>query len=274
MTKLRIATYCLLGGLALTVLAFGTGHFWWSWLSGIVLAASFVPVALFGPRRILSQFGVVVPVLLIVTIFCTWTEGLVFVPATRQHMVRDLIGGLVVYAVVAAVLAVLASLLKLPREGDGRPALRSAPMVVLMVAACGVAYVLYYYVFGGITYQFFTKVYYPHATQEAMKLGVWFPAIQFGRGVLMTLAVVPVIRTLRVSRAQAAIVAGALIWVAGGLSPLLVPNAFMGSTQRFIHIVEIFTQNASLGVTAGYLLRRRPGSDQAETPALTTGRAA
>jgi hypothetical protein len=29
----------------------------------------------------------------------------------------------------------------------------------------------------------------------------------------------------------------------------------MGTTQRFIHIVEIFTQNFSLGVTAVLLLR-------------------
>ncbi|MEJ2008437.1 MAG: hypothetical protein P8Z30_09845, partial [Acidobacteriota bacterium] len=233
------------------------------------LAAAFVPVALFGPRRILSQFGVVAPVLLIVTIFCTWTEGLIFVPAIQQHMFRNLIGGLVAYAIVAAVLAALAGLLKLPREGEAGPALRSAPMMVLMVAVCGVAYLLYYYVFGGITFFFFTKAYYPQATQETLRLGLWFPGLQFGRGVLMTLALLPVIRTLRVSRAQAAIAVGVLIWVAGGLSPLLVPNAFMGATQRFIHIIEIFTQNASLGVTAALLLRRGPGLKRAESPAVS-----
>lgn len=274
MTKLHVAIYCLLGGLVLTILGLGTGHFWWLWVSGIVLAASFVPVALFGPRRFLAQFGVVVPVLLIVTVFCTWTEGLIFVPAIQQHMFRNLIGGLVVYAILAAVLAAMARFLKLPRGGESRTTLRSAPMLVLMVAVCGVAYVLYYYVFGGITFYFFTRAYYPEAAQETMRLGLWFPAIQFGRGVLMTLAVLPVIRTLRVSRAQAAFAVGALIWVAGGLAPLLVPNAFMGSTQRFIHIIEIFTQNASLGVTAAFLLRRRAGLEQAESPAVTTGRAA
>jgi hypothetical protein len=32
----------------------------------------------------------------------------------------------------------------------------------------------------------------------------------------------------------------------------------MGTTQRIIHIVEIFTQNASLGITVVFLLRPGP----------------
>jgi len=48
---------------------------------------------------------------------------------------------------------------------------------------------------------------------------------------------------------------GLLIWVAGGLAPLIPPNGFMVTTQRVIHIVEILTQNVSLGITAVLLLR-------------------
>ena len=45
--KPRVALYWLLGGLPLSVGALGTGHFGWWWLSGILLAMSFVPVARF-----------------------------------------------------------------------------------------------------------------------------------------------------------------------------------------------------------------------------------
>ena len=114
-------------------------------------------------------------------------------------------------------------------------------------------------------YQFFTKGYYPEATKIVEKLGPWFWAIQIGRGVLMTLAVVPIIYTLRMRRWQTAIAVGTVIWVAGGLAPLLPPNPYMGATQRFIHIVEIFTQNFSLGVTAALLLRRKE-SQASHTP--------
>jgi hypothetical protein len=41
----------------------------------------------------------------------------------------------------------------------------------------------------------------------------------------------------------------------GGGAALLVPNAMMVATQRYIHIVEIMTQNVSLRVTAVLLLR-------------------
>jgi hypothetical protein len=89
----------------------------------------------------------------------------------------------------------------------------------------------------------------------------------------MTLAMLPVIRTLGLSRGKAAIAVGVLIWVAGRLAPLLAPDVHMGSRQRFIHTIEILTQNASLGITAVLLFRRRPTLQGAESPATTPERA-
>jgi hypothetical protein len=268
MKMLRIVLYCLLGGLSLTPVALGNGGFSWWWLAGIVLSASFVPVALFGPRRALSQFGVVVSVLLIVTVLCLWSEALIFVqvPEIQQHAVRDLVGASVIYLIVATVLAILAVILKLPRVDGPKVELRSANKVALLVIVCGIAYVLYYLFFGGITYRFFTKGYYPDAPQLVARLGVWFWVIQIGRGVLMTLAALPVICTLRMSRVQAAIAVGLIMWVAGGAAPLLLPNPLMGPTQRFIHTIEILTQNASLGITAVLLLRAKQARSGADLP--------
>jgi hypothetical protein len=45
----------------MTLATLGAGNFAWWWLSGAVMAAAFVPVALFGPRSALGQFGVIVP---------------------------------------------------------------------------------------------------------------------------------------------------------------------------------------------------------------------
>ena len=116
----------------------------------------------------------------------------------------------------------------------------------------------------------FTKQYYPGGAEIARSMGLLFWWIELARGVLMTLAVLPVIYTLRMRRWQAAIAIGALVWVVGGLAPLLVPNALMGGTQRFIHIVEILTQNASLGVTAVLLLRpTRRELTSSELPAMS-----
>jgi len=59
-------------------------------------------------------------------------------------------------------------------------------------------------------------------------------------------------------------------WIAGGLAPLLVPNAFMGTTQRIIHIFEILTQNASLGITAVLLLRPKTSAAGSQVIAAAT----
>jgi len=274
MRLVRIALYCLLGGLSLTPVALGSGGFGWCWLAGIVLSASFVPVALFGPRRALSQFTVVAPVLLIVTVLCLWSEGLIFmpVPQIQQHAVRNLVGAAVIYAVAAIVLAALAAILKLPRAEGPKVELRSAGKTALLVVVCGVAYALYYLVFGAITYQFFTKGYYPDAPQLVALLVLWFWVIQIGRGTLMTLAVLPVIRTLRMCRVQAAFAVGLLVWVAGGAAPLLLPNPLMGPTQRFIHTIEILTQNAALGITAVLLVRPKQARSGACLPAEVPAR--
>ena len=265
--KLRTLLYCLLGGLPITFAALGAAHFGWWYLSGIVLAASFVPVAFFGPRSAWRQFGLIAPVLLIVTVLCTWSEGLIFVPATRQNAVSNLLGAIAMYLIVAVVLAALGRWFGLARSSEMAVPHRAPAVAALLLLVCGLAYTLYYLVFGAITYQFFTKAYYPDADKLVAPLGLWFWAIQIARGVLMTLAVVPVIYTLRMKRWQAALVAGLLIWIAGGAAPLLPPNPFMGATQRFIHVVEIFTQNFSLGMTAVWLLRPR---QPATSPTLSS----
>jgi hypothetical protein len=264
--KSRVVVYCALGGLPMLIAAMGAGHFAWWWISGIVLAVSFVPVAVFGPRSALGQFAVIAPVLAIITVLCTWSEALIFAAGFKEQAARNLIGALVMYFIVGAVLAVLAWGLKLPKATTSTVEHRSLASTIALVAVCGVAYAVYYLIFGAITYQYFTKGYYPEAAQTAQAMGIWFWAIQIGRGALMTLAVIPAIYTLRMSRWQTAIAIGVLIWVAGGLAPLLVPNAFMGTTQRIIHVFEILTQNAPLGITAGLLLRPKPTARAASAP--------
>jgi hypothetical protein len=254
--KLRVLLYCALGGIVMLLPALSVGHPFWNWLSGAVLTAAFVPVALFGPRRPLGQFAVIFPVLFVVSALTTWSEALIFLPnAMGAHPVLALVSQTVIYLILATVLAILAKVLKLTRESattiPHSPLMKTAGLILI----CAVAYMIYYLVFGGITYQYFTKQYYSGATDIVQRLGVWFWAIQIGRGLLMTLAVVPAIHTLRMSRLQTAICTGLLVWVAGGLAPLVVPNDFMGSTQRFIHVIEIFSQNFTLGLTAGLLLR-------------------
>ena len=252
--KLRVALYGLLGGLPFTIAALGTGHFIWWWLSGIVMAAAFVPVVFFGPKQAVAQYSVNFPVFLNITLLCTCSEDWIFSPGFRDHAVRDFPGVAILYVICAAVMALVARVLMLNKPDEARFQHRSPVSAPFFVLLSGFFYLLCYFVFGAITYQFFTRGYYPEAQQIAERLGLWFWGIQVARGILMTLSVLPIIYTLRMKRWHAAIAVGLIIWITGGAGPLLVPVIGMGVAQRLIHTAEIFTQNFSLGVTAVLLL--------------------
>jgi len=195
--------------------------------------------------------------LVLIGLVCTLSEGVVFFPEKKAQMIAGFVGGSVLYLIVAVVLAVLAKLLKLRKEQNEEIAHRSVGMAIPMVLLADFSYLVYYEIFGAITYQFFTKGYYPHAVEQVSAMGAWFFGYQIARGLVMTLSILPVIYALRLPRRQAALIVGLLVWVIGGAAPLLVPNEMMGATQRYIHIGEIFTQNFLLGVTATLLMRPR-----------------
>jgi hypothetical protein len=263
--NLRMGLYCLLGGLCLTISALGGGHFGLWWLAGVILAASFVPVARFGPRHPLAQFGAIALVMVVVGLVCTLSEAVLFFPELKAQLLRDLAGGTVTYLIVAAVLAVLARVLKLTEPAEKAVEHRPVAVAIPMVLVSGFSYVVYYLIFGMIAFEFFTKQYYPHAQEATAALGLWFWVYQWVRGTLMTLAVLPIIYTLRLGRWHAALAVGAIVWIAGGGAALLVPSPLMVTAQRYAHIVEIMTQNVSLGITAVLLLRPKTGKGSAST---------
>ncbi len=252
----RMTMYLLLGGVPLGLAALGGGHALPFYLAGVLMAASLAPVALFGPRTFLGQLAVIVPILVVVNSFCLWTESLIFMPAMRATATQTLVAMLSMNLVQGATLAGLGMLLKesrgLPREPVTLYPWRALAFRVFL---CALAYVVYYLVFGGLTFKYFTRPFYPDAYQQVAAVGIWFWPIQAARGLLMTLAVLPAIATLRMRRWPTAVAIGAILWVTGGLAPLLLPNPYFGNAQRVYHILEILTQNASLGITAVLLLR-------------------
>ena len=255
--KLRIALFCLLGGLSFTVPALGMGNFGWWWLSGLVTAVALVPVVRYGPRSLWAQFGSIFCVLVVVGMGCTFSEGVVFFPQMKAQLMVAVPGATVMYLISAAALMVLAKVLKLRDSEAPKVAIRPAALAAPMILASAASYVVYYLIFGALVFQLLTKQYYPHAAEQVAAIGLWFWGYQFARGLLMTLSVVPIIYTLRLPRWQTALVVGVLVWVVGGAAPLVVPSTLMVAQQRYLHIFEIFTQNFSLGVTAALLLRSK-----------------
>lgn len=255
--KLRIALFCLLGGLSFTIPALGVGNFGWWWLSGLLTAAALAPVVIYGPRSLWAQFGSIFCALVVVGMGCTFSEAMVFFPEMKAGLVAAIPGATTMYLIGAAVLTLLIKLLKLTDRETPKAEMRPAGLAAPLILASAASYVVYYQIFGALVFEFLTKQYYPHAVEQVAAMGLWFWGYQFARGLLMTLAVVPIIYTLRLPRWQAAIVVGLLVWIVGGVAPLVVPSATMVTQQRYLHIFEIFTQNFSLGVTAVLLLRAK-----------------
>jgi hypothetical protein len=206
---------------------------------------------------------------MIVGVVTLASEAAIFVKIPPRQLLLGNLRLSVAYTVLAVALAYLPFGLKLYSAQGVVPAPRSMPKTALLVLGGGVAYLVLYFVFGGIFYQAFTKPYYMHQVVggELLKegetiaraLGIWFPLIQIARGTAMVLAVLPIIRMLRLPRLSTAVIVGSVLWVVGGLAPLLVPNPVMPSLLRFYHLLEIFTQNFLLGVLATLMLRaRRP----------------
>lgn len=255
--KWKIAVFCVLGGLPFSVAGLADGKAGWWWLAGILISTSLVPAAQFGPSKFLARFGVIASSIVAVGIWCTLSESAIFYPESRTKLLSSFIGGTVLYIANAAWLAGLARILKLRQPSDDLVRLRSMPTLAAVVLASGIAYLTYYYVFGELAFALYTKQFYPHAAEQVAALEAWFPLYQAGRGVLMTFALLPMIATLRTKRWQAALVVGLVAWVVGGAAPLLVPSAQMAASQRYAHILEIMTQNVSLGITAVWLLRQK-----------------
>ena len=251
----KMGLFCVVGGLCFTGSALGAGHFGWWWLAGVLISVALLPVVRCGPRNAWAQFGVMAAVLIVVGLLCTLSEAVLFYPETKKMLVPALAGGAAFYGIAAAALAVIARMLRLNSSSGIQAEHRPGAVAIPMVMLSGLSYVVYYLVFGAITFQFFTKQFYPHAVEQTAALGYWFWVYQFGRGLLMTLAVLPVIYSLRMPRGKAAIVVGLMIWIVGGGASLLVPSTLMVPAQRYMHIIEIMTQNVSLGMTAVWLLR-------------------
>jgi hypothetical protein len=270
---LRAILYCLLSALVMLIAAAGAGYPAWQYGAGILFAAAFLPFLLYGSLRGVRRFFAVWWALLAITVVCLWSEAVIYIHATRDERIKDLIGAFVLYSLLAVAIAGVSAGLKLyPSEEHGVEGVPQRELV-LRVLGSGAAYAIYYYVFGAIAFFLFTKPYYSGtsgalagAQEAARSLGWWLPLIQIGRGVLMTLGVLPIMLSLRMKRSSAAIYVGLLLWVIGGLAPLIPPNGLMPGALRFMHTIEIFTQNFPLGVTAVLLLY--PRYRQETLPAL------
>ncbi len=140
----------------------------------------------------------------------------------------------------------------------------------------GLAYFVFYFVFGAANAFLYTMSFYKDNPQYGLSLppaGIIFLA-QLIRGPLMVLGAALLAQSVSVSRRQLAVWLGLLLFVVGGLAPYVevtfrtMPLGFNVAT-----LAEILCQNFLTGVVVAYLFGKKhvmPESPLAPDQALTT----
>lgn len=261
---LRMLLYCALCGLFLSWSGHsGGGHLmgWW-WLQGMVLTAGVFPIVHFGSSNFLKRLAAVWLVLVLVSGFSTWLEGRIYLPLAEWNRPHALLASLVLYTIVAVVIAALAGLFELVASDGSDPMTRDADGIVLVMLAGGLVYVVCHWMFGAIFFRYFTHSFYNSVAElkigleGATSLGFRLALIEFGRGALMALAVVPAVAIMRVDRLKSAIISGVVLWVAGGLALQVAPNDIVPQHLRWLYTWQILCQSFPIGFITAWIMRK------------------
>lgn len=124
-------------------------------------------------------------------------------------------------------------------------------------AASALSYLVFYFIFGAVNYALVTKPYYDsHAGGLAVPAPGTVFAAEIIRGVMIALSVLPFLLTFNRPRRERMLLTGAILFVVGGIVPLLYQVTILPLPLLVASAVEIFFQNMSTGIVAALLLDR------------------
>lgn len=146
---------------------------------------------------------------------------------------------------------------------------RSALSWAWRLAVSAAAYLLFYYSFGAINYVLVTGPYYETHPSLAVPPAEIVIRVEAVRAVVIILSIIPLIAALRVSKRKAVVACGSVLFVIGGLLPLLMQAGMLPPLLLVASGAEIFFQNFLTGAVAARLLGRFPAP--APQAATTTG---
>ena len=251
---LTIATR-LLDGLGSAAYEVKLADYGWTLVAGILMALFLGPLA----GRMPASRGRHVLVWACVIFFNMGSvaiEGAYFV----SELVYIPIPTLLVQQAIAALVAALLIALIFPARGastDLGRILHQRPWIawVWRFIASGLAYMLFYYVFGAINYQLVTEPYY-----TAHAGGLFVPSAdkvllaELIRAPLIILSITLFILSMRVDKRWLAIVSGLMLFWIGGIAPLVLQMNNLPLPLLVASAVEILCQNFLAGVVAVWLL--------------------
>lgn len=121
-------------------------------------------------------------------------------------------------------------------------------------AVSAFSYLVFYFIFGAMNYALVTKPYYAaHVSGLAVPEPLTVLMAEMVRAPLIVLSIVPLILLWRGKKGMLAVLCGIILFVIGGVIPLLL-NPALPDLLRIASGVEIFFQNFLTGMVAAALL--------------------
>lgn len=118
------------------------------------------------------------------------------------------------------------------------------------------SYLLFYYAFGALNYVLVTGPYYESHPSLAVPAAATVLTVASIRSVIIILSILPLILSLHTTRKGLALWCGLVLFVIGGVLPLLMQAGMLPPVLLIASAVEIFFQNFLTGVVAALLLGR------------------
>jgi hypothetical protein len=174
-------------------------------------------------------------------------EGIFFNIFPLAAGVRFLASGLITAFVLSAVMVVVAG--KMSAKSYGRVAhLKNGWLLRLPIVA--LAYVILFFVAGGLVYPY-VRHFYENRVMPSLGTIV---GVEFVRGLIYAVAMLPFARLMSGHRWRAAAILGLCLSVFGGVAPILLPNnKYLPADILPYHLVEVGFENFLLGVIGAWL---------------------
>jgi hypothetical protein len=245
----------LLGPLSRLHPALDNGLVWW--LTGTLLCLALAPFILRSTwSRLHTILAVWAPILFVRTLGLG-IEGWLYKPASTNSTLLGAAAGVVIGLLVAWLAVTL--LMPAKRGPASQPVAQHRwwgwTWRVLVV---GLAYFVYYFVFGATNAMLYTRSFYEHYPQYGLNLPPTSLILlaQLLRGPLFGLGSLFIARAADVSRRQAGVWLGLLLFVVGGFGPYLETTfRTMPAGFNIATLVELFLQNFLTGEMAARLYK-------------------
>lgn len=234
----------------------------------ILLMTGFLMAITLGPIISKLDFNKSIAILIVAfaiffNIVSVTIEGHFFVPelmplnALGSVMVQQLVAALIT-AVVIAMLFTNRNKMIFNLSYYSRPETRSWFSWGWRYLTATLSYVIFYFIFGTINYFYVTKPYYD---SNVSSLVVPEPSVvlmaEVIRAQLIVISILPLILSAKISKQKLALYCGLILFVIGGIAPLLLQIGNLPPMLLAASGVEIFFQNFLTGVVVVLLLGRK-----------------